>query len=90
MPTHRVTTESLDLKPSFQVGGVATSGMLWSLLGTTLSKGASFGAQLVLGWLLSKEDFALYAHRHFLVNHCNGIKKWWYAATVDPEGSAIF
>lgn len=61
MPTHRVTTESLDLKPSFQVGGVATSGMLWSLLGTTLSKGASFGAQLVLGWLLSKEDFALYA-----------------------------
>ena len=61
MPTHRVTTESSDLKPTFQVGGVATSGMLWSLLGTALSKGASFVAQLVLGWLLSKEDFALYA-----------------------------
>ncbi|MBI5316139.1 MAG: oligosaccharide flippase family protein [Nitrospirae bacterium] len=35
--------------------------MLWSLLGAAISKGASFGAQLVLGWLLSKEDFALYA-----------------------------
>jgi len=35
--------------------------MLWSLLGTALSKGASFVAQLVLGWMLSKEDFALYA-----------------------------
>ena len=61
MTAHRVTTESSDLKPTFRVGRVATSGMLWSLLGTAISKGASLGAQLVLGWLLSKEDFALYA-----------------------------
>jgi len=35
--------------------------MLWATLGTITSKSASFGAQLVLGWTLEKEDFALYA-----------------------------
>lgn len=35
--------------------------MLWATLGTIMSKSASFGAQLVLGWTLEKEDFALYA-----------------------------
>lgn len=35
--------------------------MLWATLGTLTSKSASFGAQLVLGWALEKEDFALYA-----------------------------
>lgn len=40
---------------------LVTSGMLWATFGTAASKFASFGAQLVLGWVLSKEDFALYA-----------------------------
>jgi PST family polysaccharide transporter len=40
---------------------VVTSGMLWTTFGTASSKFASLGAQLVLGWVLSKEDFALYA-----------------------------
>jgi PST family polysaccharide transporter len=35
--------------------------MLWTTFGTLASKFASLGAQLVLGWVLSKEDFALYA-----------------------------
>jgi len=35
--------------------------MLWVSVGTVASKLASLGAQLVLGWVLSTEDFALYA-----------------------------
>ena len=37
------------------------TGMLWASFGTVASKLASLGAQLVLGWVLSTEDFALYA-----------------------------
>lgn len=40
---------------------LVTSGMLWTTFGTLASKFASLAAQLVLGWVLSKEDFALYA-----------------------------
>lgn len=40
---------------------LVTSGMLWATFGTLASKSASLAAQLVLGWVLSKEDFALYA-----------------------------
>ena len=43
------------------LGGLAASGMLWISAGTVASKLASLGAQLVLGWVLSAEDFALYA-----------------------------
>ncbi|MGC3973856.1 MAG: oligosaccharide flippase family protein [Nitrospira sp.] len=35
--------------------------MLWATFGTLASKSASLAAQIVLGWVLSKEDFALYA-----------------------------
>lgn len=35
--------------------------MLWVSVGAVASKFASLGAQLVLGWVLSTEDFALYA-----------------------------
>ena len=37
------------------------TGMLWATLGTVTSKCASFGAQLALGWMLSTEDFGIYA-----------------------------
>lgn len=40
---------------------VVTTGMLWATFGTLASKSASLAAQLVLGWVLSKEDFALFA-----------------------------
>ena len=43
------------------LGGLAASGMVWVSAGTVASKLASLGAQLVLGWVLSAEDFALYA-----------------------------
>ena len=43
------------------LGGLAATGMLWVSVGTFASKLASLGAQLVLGWVLSTEDFALYA-----------------------------
>jgi teichuronic acid exporter len=46
-------------KPTF--GGLAATGMLWVSVGAVASKFASLGAQLVLGWVLSTEDFALYA-----------------------------
>ncbi len=43
------------------LGSRVTSGLLWSVLSIAVGKGASLFAQLILGWLLSKEDFALYA-----------------------------
>ena len=47
--------------PKPTLGGLAATGMLWVSVGTIASKLASLGAQLVLGWVLSTEDFALYA-----------------------------
>lgn len=47
--------------PNQSLRSLVTSGMLWTTFGTLASKVASLGAQLVLGWVLSKEDFALYA-----------------------------
>jgi PST family polysaccharide transporter len=66
-------THSIPLKPqeastvAFEqpspkdLGQKVTSGLLWSILSASIGKGASLVAQLLLGWLLSKEDFALYA-----------------------------
>ena len=39
----------------------AARGAAWSILAILTSKAASFAAQLVLGWILTKEDFGLYA-----------------------------
>ncbi|MBK7420445.1 MAG: oligosaccharide flippase family protein [Nitrospira sp.] len=53
------------MNPSQQIrkglGNRITSGLLWSVLSIAVGKGASLIAQIILGWLLSKEDFALYA-----------------------------
>ncbi len=43
------------------LGSLAATGMVWATIGTIASKLASLSAQLVLGWVLSTEDFALYA-----------------------------
>jgi len=43
------------------LGGHVTNGMAWMLLSTFIAKGGSFAAQIVLGWLLLKEDFGVYA-----------------------------
>lgn len=43
------------------LGSRITSGLVWSVFSIAVGKGASLIAQLLLGWLLSKEDFALYA-----------------------------
>jgi O-antigen/teichoic acid export membrane protein len=61
MPLHSNSSDGPDTKSSINLSGLVRNGMLWSLLSTSISKGASFGSQLVLGWLLSKEDFAIYA-----------------------------
>ena len=39
----------------------ASSGMLWLAMGTVVAKVSSFLSLIVLGWYLSKEEFALYA-----------------------------
>ncbi|MFK5857049.1 MAG: oligosaccharide flippase family protein, partial [Bacteroidota bacterium] len=39
----------------------ASSGMLWLAIGTIVAKVSSFLSLIVLGWYLSKEEFALYA-----------------------------
>ena len=43
------------------LGQIAIGGMTLTAIGIALSKLASFGSQFALGWLLTKEDFALYA-----------------------------
>ena len=67
-PTVPCSTEaygSPSVNPSQQIrkglGNRITSGLLWSVLSIAVGKGASLIAQIILGWLLSKEDFALYA-----------------------------
>jgi len=45
--------------PSY--GPHAARGMMWVAAGSVVGKLASFGAQLALGWMLSKDDFAIYA-----------------------------
>jgi len=52
---------SLQVSSSQPLQSLVTHGMLWAAFGTLASKFASLGAQLVLGWVLNKEDFALYA-----------------------------
>jgi O-antigen/teichoic acid export membrane protein len=42
-------------------GGLAARGMLWSALAVLTSKASAFIALLIVGWVLPKEDFALYA-----------------------------
>lgn len=43
------------------LGQIAIAGMTLTAIGIAVSKLASFGSQFFLGWLLAKEDFALYA-----------------------------
>lgn len=52
-------TKGRSARPTY--GQRAARGMLWTIGSITIMKLASFGAQLVLGWLLSKDDFAVYA-----------------------------
>lgn len=53
--SRRVRTDSRSLSQ------VATYGVAGAALASILNKVASFGAQFVLGWILSKDDFAIYA-----------------------------
>src|SRR5690606_9814407 len=46
---------------SVTYGRTATVGMVWVGLSMIVTKLGSFIAQLVLGWLLAEDDFALYA-----------------------------
>jgi PST family polysaccharide transporter len=43
------------------LGRAVGNGMIWMLLATIVAKGASFIAQIVLGIILLKEDFGIYA-----------------------------
>lgn len=43
------------------LGHVAASGAAWMMISTILSKGATFVAQVLLGWWLTKEDFGMFA-----------------------------
>ena len=38
-----------------------THGSFWMMLSAAIQRGASFGAQIVLGWLLTERDFGLFA-----------------------------
>lgn len=48
-------------QPLDSYGRVAVRGSMWVAATTALGKISSFLAQLVLGWLLSEDDYALYA-----------------------------
>lgn len=60
MNIEKITPPSSPLKGD-GYGGVATRGVAWNMLSILASLGNSFVAQLILGWLLSKDDFAQYA-----------------------------
>lgn len=47
--------------PPLSLRNTAVQGTLWGALGAGVGKIAAFGAQIYLGWILSKEDFAVYA-----------------------------
>lgn len=49
---------STTAKPMGRIAGV---GAMWTMGATVVAKLASLGSQLVLGWLLAKEDFGLFA-----------------------------
>ena len=38
-----------------------THGSFWMMLSAAIQRGASFGAQIVLGWLLTERDFGIFA-----------------------------
>jgi len=43
------------------LAGKAVSGLAWGALGGLIGKAAGFAVQIYLGWILTQEDFALYA-----------------------------
>jgi len=43
------------------LAGNAISGLAWGAIGGLVGKAAAFAVQIYLGWILTKEDFALYA-----------------------------
>lgn len=47
--------------PSVTYGRRTARGVLWSALAVLITKASSFVSQLALGWLLSKDDFGIYA-----------------------------
>ncbi|MBA4356093.1 MAG: oligosaccharide flippase family protein [Humidesulfovibrio sp.] len=54
-------TSALDAPPQESLTRKVAGGMLWVAGSAVVGRLASFGSQLVLGWLLVPEDFALYA-----------------------------
>lgn len=43
------------------LAGQTTRGLMWMMVSTFIAKVASFASQIVLGWVLLKEDFGIYA-----------------------------
>jgi len=58
-PESAVAAPPIHNPPAY--GEVAARGMAWTALVAMWGKGAAFVTNLVLGWLLSKNDFGLYA-----------------------------
>jgi O-antigen/teichoic acid export membrane protein len=48
-------------RPKHLYGQVAAKGVAWATLAMAIGKLASFGSQFVLGWLLARKDFDLFA-----------------------------
>lgn len=48
-------------RPAPPIGHRVAGGMIWMLLSTLVGRFASLAAQIVLGWVLTKEDFGIYA-----------------------------
>jgi len=56
-----VSSNSKETSMQEKTGKKTLSGMLWMLFATGIGKFATLITQVVLGWLLTKEDFGLYA-----------------------------
>ena len=60
-PARHQSTDTNAPAPKPSYGPHVASGMMWVTAGAVVGKLASFWGQLALGWMLSKDDFAIYA-----------------------------
>lgn len=61
MPPQFIMTSGKSDVPPQPIGKYVQSGTLWMMMNTGFAKLFGFTAQIAMGWLLSQDDFALYA-----------------------------
>ena len=66
---------------------IAMRGMSWIMLNTIVGRAVVFGAQIVLGWLLSPRDFGMYALALSISNALASIRNGGTSELLRQQGS---